>query len=273
MVGRVRWWSAIFGILLLIWAVAFAAGLRQPMEVTRTDARGNETVEYRRLRPREQIAVAGGIIVAGVLGALLLAGAVPWTDERVPEERLLAVLGVGLVMVMFASVAAVAWVQAWRSHTVRRPRGGSGTTADPDDGLGADPEDGPDDALVGLLVRLLLSHPVGATFLGAVAAALAVFSATQFAAAWRGDGARLEAVLQWLQPLEALGALLGLSEVSVALILLGIWLIIALFTRNALGAVVTLMLMGGYALVALVVWPLGWLDEWLGFGRGVLSLL
>jgi hypothetical protein len=254
----VRWWSAIFGIFLLAWAVGFAFGLRKPWEISTTDAAGNETTEYRRLRPREQLLLAAGILVAGVFGGLLLAGAIPWIDERVPEERLLLFLGVCLATVAFAAGAAVVWIQVWRSRKM----------GDDDRGRpGAElyPEAGPEEAVVGTVVALLLSHPVGAMLLGAVCAAGAVFSATQLVAAWRGDGDQLDAAMQWLQPVSALGDLLGLSEVTVALILLGIWLVIAVARENA-GAALTVFLTGVYAFVALA-WPLGLLDEWLGLGR------
>jgi hypothetical protein len=257
-----HWWPAFFGTFLLVWAIGFAFMLRSPMSITTTDLRGNQKTEYRRLRPGGQLLLAGGILLATAFGCCLLAGAIPWIDERVPDERLLPLLAVGLTTAALGGSAIGAWVWAWRS------RGHPIVPA-----VEAESEDGPDELFVGAVARLLMSHPVGATLLGAVWMGLAVFSATQLPAAWRGNEDRLDGVLKWLQPLHALGSLLGLSTVTVALILLGIWLVVALFTGNELGAVLTVLLLAGYGVVALIAWPFGLGDEWLGLGRSVLSLL
>lgn len=107
-----RWFHAIAGLFLVTWAVAFTFSLRSPMQIT-TNYLGNETIEYRRLRPREQLLVVAGILLAGTLGGLLLAGAIPWTDERVPEERLLQVFGVVVLTLGFTGSAPLA-LGRWR---------------------------------------------------------------------------------------------------------------------------------------------------------------
>jgi hypothetical protein len=165
---------------------------------------------------------------------------------------------------MFAGCAGVGWTIAWRTSKF----GG-----DHEIHLEPEPAEGPDDVVVGWAMRRLLSSPVGATVLGAGCAVAAVFSAVQLLAAWHGDTARLDLVLRWLQPVQTLGDLIGLGEVTLALLLLAIWLFVAVARENEGGAALTVMMMLAYGAVALIAWPLGFLDSWLGFGRSVLSLL
>jgi hypothetical protein len=266
--GKVRWLSAFCGIVALALAVGFAFALFESGEISTTDADGNQTTENRPIRPHEKLQMAGVSLFAAALGGLLLSGA--WTDERVPDKRWLAVLGVCLATVMFTASAAVTWIHAWRSRKMGDDhRGGPGTPPDP--------EDSPDDVVDGPVASLLLS-PLATTLVGAVFAALAVYSASQLPAAWRGDWVNngddwVAALLQWLHPVHALGDLLGIPEVIVALILLGIWIITTAAAGYEAIAVLNLQVIGVYAVVALIVWPFGLLDGWLGFGRGILSLL
>jgi hypothetical protein len=87
-----HWWPAILGVFLLALAAVPIVALRKPVHITKTDVLGNETSEYRRLRPGGQVAVVAVSLTIATFGALTLAGAIPWTDERVPDEQGLRVL-------------------------------------------------------------------------------------------------------------------------------------------------------------------------------------
>lgn len=262
-----RWFWGFVGLLFTAGGIAalvsFASRFGGPVTVTTTDAEGNTTTDERPLRWWELTLVLVGFALMAGFGALLLLGAIPWTDRRVPDERLLATSFSFVFAAMFAAGAVVSWVVAWRS------RGGKRQSYD----LAVDPEDNADDVATNLLARLLLSHPVSALVLGALLATLAVFTLTQVGPVWRGDDARLAGVVQWLQPFSALGELVGLGEVPVAFILLGLWVLIALATGNELGAAFTVALFVLYWLLALLAWPFGLLDDWLGLGRSLLSLV
>jgi hypothetical protein len=262
--GPVHWWPAIGGGFLLLLSAAFLAGLRRSWDVTVTDPWGNVTADHRPLRPLERIAVVVISLSTGAFGVLLLAGAVPWSAERVPTERLLPALVAVLVAAGFAAGAVTAWVYGWRARG-GPPRAGTGARLDP--------EDGPEDALLGLVGQGLLSHPAGAALLGAGCAAAAAVAASQVIPVWQGDDGRMAALMHWLQPVSALGGLLGVGEVVMALILLGVWCVLALLTGHELSAVLTVLLVCGYGVVALVAWPFGLLDEWLSVGRSLLSML
>jgi hypothetical protein len=257
----VGWWSALIGLFCLSWAAMFAVGLSKPMTVT--DASGAQTV--RPLRTRERFGLGCAVLTAAALGALLVGGAIPWVDEQVPDERLLPFFGVGAVTAGFLAGVAVASVVAWRGGSRGRPAVDDGSVEVDDDGV--------DDAVAELAARVLLTHRIGALALAVLCAGAAVFSGARLGAAWRGDDVDLEPVLRWLQPVSAIGGLVGLGEVALGLILLGAWIVLAVAKDNAAGAAVTVLGSVVYAFVALVTWPLGWHDEWLGFGRSALSLL
>jgi hypothetical protein len=262
-----RWLSGFLGLVLAAGGtaavVSMAATPSRPVMVTTTDLEGNTTTEERLLRWWELALVLVGFGSMAGFGALLLLGAVPVTDRRVPDERLLATSFTLLIAAMLAAGAVVAWVSAWRSRGRKRP------SYD----VAVDPEDSADDVVTSLLTRLMLSHPASAVVLGTLLAAAAAFTVTQVGAVWRGDDARLAEVLQWLQPFSALGELVGLGEVSVAFILLGLGVVLALATGNGLSAVFTVALILLFWLVALLAWPFGLLDDWLGLGRSLLSLV
>ncbi|MBD3927457.1 hypothetical protein IEZ26_22735 [Nocardioides cavernae] len=262
-----RWLWGFFGLALAAGGTAALVGMAarpsRPVMVTTTDMEGNTITEERPLRRWElTLALVGFGSMAGI-GALLLLGAVPVTDRRVPDERLLATSFTLVLAAMLAAGAVVSWVTAWRS------RGGERPSYD----VAVDPDDSVDDVATNLLTRVMLSHPASAVVLGTLLATVAAFTITQVGAVWRGDDARLAEVLQWLQPFSALGELAGLGEVSVAFILLGLGVVLALATGNGLSAVFTVALVMLFWLVALVAWPFGLLDDWLGLGRSLLSLV
>jgi hypothetical protein len=231
-----NWLWGFFGLVLAAGGTAALVGMAarpsQPVTVTTTDMEGNTTTEERVLRWWELTLVLVGFASMAGFGALLLLGAVPATDRRFPDERLLATSVTLVLAAMLAAGAVVAWVTAWHS------RGGKRPSYD----VGVDPEDSVDDVATNLMTRLMLSHPASAIVLGTLLATVAVFTITQVGAVWRGDEARLAEVLQWLQPFSALGELAGLGEVSVAFILLGLGVVLALATGNGLSAVFTVAL-------------------------------